>query len=282
MMRQTPHSYEEVHDAIVNLLLADDWKAKRPQQFNSLIEGTAEFFEGNGTPVAQYSFRGLHPQDEEFVRDVFWDLFRLGYITLGMNNSNIEFPWFRLSHRGKRHLESREPWKFHDIDSFFTLLAAQGVSCAPSARPYLNEALQTFYTQCPLASCVMLGAAAEAEFDAFLQAASASPQFGEKLQRISDEKFIAARIRKFRGLMPELADNLGKEIFAETETHLDAIQSILRVARNEAGHPTGTIPARETVYVYLQLFIPFLKKLRDIESAVLPQAAQSEAAEVRT
>jgi len=39
------------------------------------------------------------------------------------------------------------------------------------------------------------------------------------------------------------------------------IQSVLRVARNEGGHPTAASPDREQVYVFLQLFVPFARQL---------------------
>jgi hypothetical protein len=39
------------------------------------------------------------------------------------------------------------------------------------------------------------------------------------------------------------------------------IQSVLRIARNEAGHPTAATPQREQVYVYLQIFVPFARQL---------------------
>jgi hypothetical protein len=65
--------------------------------------------------------RRLHPYDAELVRDVFWDLFRQGFITLGLNDSNPNWPWFRLSHFGERALKTQSPYRFHDTGSFITL-----------------------------------------------------------------------------------------------------------------------------------------------------------------
>ena len=53
-----------------------------------------------------------------------------------------------------------------------------------------------------------------------------------------------------------------KSLPAETSEDLDiklnAIQSILRIARNEAGHPSGSNPpSREQDYFNLQIFVPF-------------------------
>lgn len=268
-MQQSTHSYEEIYDAVVDLLLGEAWSAHRPTQFNGLLQDTARYFANGGRPGQQASFSiALHPQDQEFVRDVFWDLFRLGYITLGINNSNPEYPWFRLSHRGQKHLQSREPWKFHDTTSYFTLLKNQGIEISEMSQVYLDEALQSFYAQCPLAACVMLGVAAEAEFDAFIEVSSTHSVLGDRFQKIAAEKFIAQRIKKFRNLLGEIRSEVRGEVLNDVETHLNGVQLILRIARNETGHPTAAKPSREQVYVYFQIFVPFAKKLKEIRDAL--------------
>lgn len=41
-----------------------------------------------------------------------------------------------------------------------------------------------------------------------------------------------------------------------------AIQSAIRIARNESGHPTGAKPpTREQVYMWLVIFVPFARQL---------------------
>ena len=59
------------------------------------------------------------------VRDVFWDLFRQGFITLGLNDSNPNWPWFRLSHFGERALKTQSPYRFHDTGSFIGLVRTE-------------------------------------------------------------------------------------------------------------------------------------------------------------
>jgi len=60
-----------------------------------------------------------------------------------------------------------------------------------------------------------------------------------------------------RVMPPELREGL--------ETHFQSIQEVIRVARNEAGHPTGELKDRQTVYVYLQLYAPFAAKAFDLD-----------------
>lgn len=261
------HSYEEVRDAVIGVLIDENWKGKRPSQFIELVNNTAEYFEGRGRPAPAIRNPKLHPQDEELVRDVFWELFRLGFITIGMNNSNTQWPFFRLSHRGQAYLENREPWKFHDTSSYFKLLTRDGVSISSLGSLYLDEALQSFYADCHLAASVMLGVAAEAEFTDFLETYPSNGPLKSRFDRCNREKFISGRIKEFRKLLPDIRAVVLHET-EDLETNLDGIQAMLRTARNETGHPTGVVSTREQVYVNLQLFIPFARKLHQLKLAL--------------
>ena len=98
------------------------------------------------------------------MRDVFWDLFRQGFITLGKDDPNNMWPWFRLSHFGQKTLQIQSPYRFHDTTSFIAMTKREVPDISPEATAYLEEAVAAFYAGCLLASCVMLGVAAEAEF----------------------------------------------------------------------------------------------------------------------
>jgi hypothetical protein len=61
---------------------------------------------------------------------------------------------------------------------------------------------------------------------------------------------------------------LPQEAVEDLDTNFAMIQSVLRIARNEAGHPTVTKLQREQVYVYLQLFVPFARQLMRLRAAL--------------
>ena len=53
------------------------------------------------------------------------------------------------------------------------------------------------------------------------------------------------------------------------DTNLTYIQNMLRIARNDAGHPSGVSPpTREQVYVYLQMFVPFARQIMKLRTAL--------------
>ena len=70
------HSYEEIREMVVDILLKRVSVEYEPNQWTSLTSGVAEVF----AKRANSQERRLHPYDAELVRDVFWDLFRHGFI----------------------------------------------------------------------------------------------------------------------------------------------------------------------------------------------------------
>jgi hypothetical protein len=230
----------------------------------------------HNAPVLQggfaYSGAGnqLHPHDADLVLEVVWDLFRQGIITLGLNTSNPGWPWLRLSRFGQQTLQSGKPYRFHDTSSFIVLVRQEVPDISSEAVAYLDEAVAAFYAGCFLAACVMLGVAAEAEFLRLVDVAVNSPTHGATFKSISKETFIRSKITKFQAALKPLLPTLTpKNHFEDFETNLSLIQSVLRVARNEAGHPTGvSVPEREQVYVFLQLFVPFARQLMRLRAAL--------------
>lgn len=196
------------------------------------------------------------------MRDVFWDLFRLGFITLGSNNSNPNWPRFRLSHFGQTTLKTNRPLHFHDTTSYLTLVKKQVPDISKEAIEYLDEAVAAFYAECRLAACIMLGVAAEAEFLTLIDVAIKNVTHGQKFAPIQKEKFIRQKITKFGFALKPLIPSLPSDATEDIDTNFNMIQSVLRIARNDAGHPPlPTLPEREQIYIYLQLFIPFARQL---------------------
>jgi hypothetical protein len=262
------HTYEEIREVVVDILLKplpDSLTHQSPNQWSSLIVSV-------GIVFAQREDRReeqrLHPHDAELVRDVFWDLFREGFITLGMNDSNPMWPWFRLSHFGQQTLQTESPYRFHDTGSFLALVRQEVPDISAEAVSYLDEAVAAFYAGCLLAACVMLGVAAECEFLRLIDIAIANATHGNAFKPIQRLRFIRQKITKFESTLKPLIPTLPHEAVEDLEANFNMIQSVLRIARNDAGHPTAAAPRREQVYVYLQLFVPFARQLMRLRNAL--------------
>jgi hypothetical protein len=110
----------------------------------------------------------------------------------------------------------------------------------------------------------MLGVVAEAEFLRLVDVAAKGKQAAKFAAAATTKPlFIGERIRKFQAALKLLVDGkaLPREVTENLAANFLMIQSVLRIARNEAGHPTAANPEREQVYVFLQLFVPFARQL---------------------
>ncbi len=269
MPPNAPHTYEEIRDVAVDILLRREPTQYGADQFASLVSGVNEVIARRAGHAGHPSQLPRNPQDEELVRDVFWDLFRQGAITLGLNNANPNWPFFRLSHFGARTLGTQSPWRFHDTSSYLASVRREAPDISDQAVVYLDEAVGAFYAECLLASSVMLGVAAEAEFLRLLDVAVSRPRVGAQFQPAANEKFIRQKITRFLPALAAISPQLDRQATEDLDTNLAPIQSVLRIARNEAGHPSSAAPQRENVYVNLQLFVPFARQLMRLRRALI-------------
>jgi hypothetical protein len=270
MWNEQQHGYEELREVVVDILIGQEQVDYPPTQWAHLIDSAAKVMAlraGHNQATDAYRHARLHPYDAELVRDIFWDLFRQGFITLGLNDSNPAWPFFRLSRYGQEALQYQSPYSFHDTSSFMRLVMREVRDLADEAQEYLEEAVAAFYAGCLLASCVMLGVAAEAEFLRLVDIASKG-KHAVKFAATTKPLFIRQKIEKFQAALTPLVKGLSKEATEDLDTNFAMIQSVLRVARNEAGHPTTANPEREQVYVFLQLFVPFARQLMRLRQAL--------------
>jgi hypothetical protein len=273
VIQQRNHSYEELRTVVVDLLVRRETTRYEVNQFRHLTAGVAEVLarrEGTLQQARGYGDPHLSSNDAELVRDVFWDLFRQGFITLGLNDSSDAWPFFRLSHLGGQTLATQSPFRFHDTSSFLNIVSREAPDISAEAKVYLDEAVAAYFADCLLASCVMVGGAAEAEFLRLVDVAANSPTYGPTFAPVVQPIFIRQKITRFQECLKPLLDarRLPREAVEDLETNFNMIQSVLRIARNEAGHPTSTQLQREQVYVYLQLFVPFARQVMRLRNAL--------------
>lgn len=268
-LNQRQYGYEELREIVVDILIGKEQADYEPTQWDVLTQDVATVIArraGHNRDTQAYR-QALGPHQIELVRDIFWDLFRQGFITLGLNNSNPAWPFFRLSHYGQKALTQQSPYRFHDTKSFLQLLLREVPDLSREAQGYLEEAVATFYAGCLLSSCVMLGVAAEAEFLRLVDVAS-NGKFATNFAAAAKPLFIRQKIDKFQVALTPLVNALPKEAMEDLNTNFTMIQSVLRIARNEAGHPTAANPEREQVYVFLQLFVPFARQVMRLRQAL--------------
>lgn len=265
------HSYEEIRSVVIDILAGREKGSYEASQYSNLLHCVADVFERRELPAAQqgrnrtFSLSGsnanLDALDREIFLEVFWDLFRQGIITLGLNDSNREFPFFRVSSHGKRILENQQSYFFHDVSTYEQLIRNEIPKIDDVTMVYLKEAMQAFRVGCVLSSTVMLGVSTEHTFDLLIETINNNPTHASTFQAVSNQWGALRRVNAFKSILDTQINTLPRDIKEDLDTHFAGILSMIRNYRNQSGHPTGNIIDREQCYVLLQLFIPYGRKM---------------------
>jgi hypothetical protein len=250
------YSYEEIRVAALDLITGRE-KAQYPiDQFQHLVLGV-------GVVLAKRDGKqpgALNKQEKETLLELFWDLFRQGIITLGIDDNNRQFPFFRLTRSGQQIASGVNSYFFHDDSSYEAAirLAVPGINEATLV--YLREAMQSFRSGCLLSATVMLGVASEHTFALLMEKLNSNDDHKQTFANVFTERTLLQKFNKFRNILDGNLRSLPADVREDLDTHLSGILSVLRNFRNDAGHPTGFVPQREQTFVLLQLIIPYLKK----------------------
>ena len=258
------HSYEEIRKVALDILAEREKPDYTPDQYEHLridIGGILEERETGQRPMRPM----MSSKDSEIFLEVFWDLFRQGIITLGLNNSNREFPFFRVSANGKRIIENRDAYFFHDVSSYESVIMENIPNIDETTLIYLKEAMQSFFSGCVLSSSVMLGVATEHTFLKLLDTIDQNQNHNVTFQNVFEQRTLLTKVNKFRNKLDEEINTKRIQfppyIKEDLDTNFSSILAIIRNFRNESGHPTGKIISREQCYINLNIFIPYCKKL---------------------
>lgn len=265
------HSYEEIRKIAIAILTGKEKVKYDPSQFEHLRVGVAEVIQKRETPSTlkadNYGNPRLSDHDDLFFQEVFWDLFRQGIITFGMDRMNTQFPWFRVSSYGKKLLlHNQDPYFFHDVSTYEALIKQNIPDIDEVTLLYIKEAMQAFMSGCMLSSSVMLGVGAEHSFEQLLEIIAGNPKYETIFKNVYKERSILPKLNKFKTILDQHIGEFTPEIREDLDTNFSGIIAIIRNFRNESGHPSGKIISREQCYILLQLFIPYCKKIYQLKT----------------
>jgi hypothetical protein len=202
---------------------------------------------------------------EALVEDAFWDLFRQGLVSLQSNSGGAGWDSFRLSARGDAELDLLLPFRFHDTATYEEAVRSRVPRIDTKTITYLREAATCFYSGSLLAATVMLGVAAEIEFLLLADAATTSRAFGTFFSKVQQESKMARKVAAFRRALEANRPQMSHSRISDgTDSQFAAIQDLIRLARNDAGHAMAPAVSREVAYNYLRLFIPFAEFATEI------------------
>lgn len=196
----------------------------------------------------------------EDVLDIINSLMQEGILRWGLDSNNPGPPFIGLTSYGKKVLESNEPIPY-DPDGYLDMLHKKIPKLDPVTEMYLVESLQTFLRNNFMASAVMLGVSSESIFNILydeLTNSIQSEKIKKKLENLRDSAKTKQRINLVRDiLLITYKETIPKELTDDFESKTDPLFNLMREIRNDVGHPTGIKVSRMTMFVNLQLFIPY-------------------------
>jgi hypothetical protein len=205
--------------------------------------------------------------------DVFeaaWSLLSRGLVFIDPNGQTSWHNWnWAVTARGASVVEDEVEYQPEDPERYLSAIKSTVQDLDELVESYLQEALVAYEGRAFLASSVMLGVASERMFD-LLATDFVGWLSGEEAsaaaKAISDEKKnYVTRFREFRKRVEPKKPMLPNELSSNMTLNLDAVADLLRVNRNDAGHPTGRQISRDDAYVNLQVaarYVATIDRLR--------------------
>ena len=118
----------------------------------------------------------------------------------------------------------------------------------------------------------MLGVASEA---AILEVATV---LGQRIQQDQASRYLRivhdpnksyrAKLGEFWKKLKSNKDSFPVELPDGLDTTINAVCDLLRVYRNDAGHPTGKVVDRNLCFLHLSVFIPYAEKLYELKACL--------------
>lgn len=253
-----PSRYSQTKDLFLRFLAR---QAQYHPQMNAqtLPSGFPEFAAQEGLTL------GAHDQnDVDMVHDIFWDLAGSGLVrpgSRGRNPQDNSLPWLCITDYG---LACVEEGKILPVDSEAFLEEMDLASLDDVIRLYIEESVRAFSSRGYLAAAVMAGGALERAIlimtEKYLDKIPKTKQKSYQTDVLSAQKIKT----RFDHFLKFIEDNgIKKTLPRATQETLDslfpAIVNLIRITRNDVGHPTGREIERDEAEALIYLLKTAIK-----------------------
>lgn len=196
--------------------------------------------------------------DEQGYREAIWRLIAKGLAVPGdRHNSADFFPHISITEYGIKCLESGKI-QAHDPNGYLESLRKRSPNLDPIVEMYISEALNSFGAMNYLACSVMIGGALEKTVLNLTETFEKKLSGKEKTEYNSDVLSVEkakTRLDKFLEFLNKhgYKKKLDQSTREKLDSVLPAITNIIRIVRNEIGHPTGRVVDQEEAEASLLL-----------------------------
>lgn len=214
-----------------------------------------------------YSNGNVHLEKNDIARvqNILWDLIIEGIIRPGLaDGNNNDFPFFHVTEKGESILSS-ETVTPYDPDSYIKQLSKDIDNIDDIVIKYLEESLNTFRIGCYLSSTIALGCASEKAFLLLIESfknAMNNHDSREKFSKAVEGKTIKRQYDEFmKYYNSTFKSRLNGDLREGFDTTVLGVFEMIRMNRNDAGHPTGKQIERDILYSNIIVFRSYIKKI---------------------
>lgn len=258
-------SFDEIRNLILEYL-----KKNAETQYSSICNGVAQIAVNRGiapNPQPNTAIQGatysLDDHDSELVREIIWDLIIERILTIGVDSTNPNWPFLKLTSYGLEIIKSQKPIP-HDPSGYLNRVKEEIPNIDEVIFKYLEESIHTYNIGAYLSASVTLGCASEKallllieSYINFIKDPTKQESFRKKVQG----RMIKRQYEEFSKTITAQLSTLPKELSDNITTILLGVFEMIRNNRNDAGHPTGKVIGREQIFAYLQVFIEYCKRI---------------------
>jgi hypothetical protein len=208
------------------------------------------------------------PRDRQ-IHEAIWSLIGRGLAYLDISQSAPENWELELTAAGLAALKDEEI-NPDDPSGYLRRLYSDVPLLSDLVKLYIGEALNSYYHRSYLASTVMLGVAAEG---VFLELAAAFANWPAVQPADAFKRILAdprkTHFQKFEGFRKRLLPNvpqLPEPLRDGLELQMNSVLDLLRVTRNDAGHPTGVRVSRDDCFTTLRIFARLVKRMYELKA----------------
>jgi hypothetical protein len=256
------YQFDDVYSAALTALATGDVSRQSHPQFAGLLAATYRVF----SPEDQ---RGEPPQQFQMVfNEVYSELFRRRIIDIDMFDQTQSHRFFKITADAKEVLENHpDEVRFYGSDDYINRIRDRAPILSNTALHYCREAMNSYKADCALASSVMLGVAAECSINQLLdqieQSMTTNADHAKRFKSIKARR--KDRMLKLLSWLSTNLDSMKRDFDRRTRDGLknrfDGIQELLRIYRNDSGHPTRATVHLKDVCLHLSFFIIYAEKI---------------------
>jgi len=201
-----------------------------------------------------------HPAKPEVyieIGRIIWSLFADGIIAPHMNHSGeFDFKYFLLTLFGatvSKDIGEPTPYEPESFVRKLSKIANKfGNKLDEVIEFYIRESCTAFKSGCYKSSAVMLGVASERLIDILYENLL---QFGMPK---SKKDWLN---KKFEHIKKYIENNLQKEMLRKFKETIEPVFNLIRIYRNEHGHPNAVTVDKDKCYANLFLFISYFESV---------------------